>query len=228
MRTLAIGTALWLIAAWAIPALAGEGKYPPVTEYMMPKDAEIALAQSAAPARISEHASIRILTASGYETAREGGNGFVCKVMRGWAAPTYTPAQLRDLVYDATVRAPICFDPTAALIVLPYYELRSKMGMAGKAPDEIADAVQAAYGRGDLPKRDTVSFAYMWSADQNLGPGAGHWHPHMMVFAPYYNNAMLGGGEFGKPLPQVTDDAGTPFTVIVIPVDMRLAVKAGM
>jgi len=26
----------------------------------------------------------------------------------------------------------------------------------------------------------------------------------------------------------VTDDAGTPFTVIVIPVDMSLAVKAGM
>ena len=228
MRTLAIGTALWLIAAAAIPAVAGDGKYPPIADYMMAKDAEIALAQSAAPARVSEHASIRILTAAGFETAREGDNGFVCEVMRAWAAPTFTPAQLRDLVYDATVRAPICFDPTAARVVLPYYELRSKVGMAGKTPDEIADVVQAAYARGELPKRDTVSFAYMWSADQNLGPGAGHWHPHMMVFAPYYNNTMLGGGEFGKPLPQVTDDAGTPFTVIVIPVDMSLAVKAGM
>jgi hypothetical protein len=47
-----------------------------------------------------------------------------------------------------------------------------------------------------------------------------------MVFAPYYDNAMLGGNEFGTPLPQVTDDAGTPFTVVVIPVDHGLAVKA--
>jgi hypothetical protein len=64
----------------------------------------------------------------------------------------------------------------------------------------------------------------MWSAHQHLGPGAGAWHPHMMVFAPNYENAMVGGNEFGSPLPQVTDDAGTPFTVVVIPVDDKLAV----
>jgi hypothetical protein len=226
MRTLALVTTLWLAAAAGLPAAAGTGKYPAIAEYMMPKDAEIALAQSAAPGSISERASVKVLTASGYETAHQGENGFVCLVLRGWAAPTYTPAQLRDLVYDPTVRAPICFDPSAARMVLPYYELRSKMGSEGKTPDEIADGVQAAYARGELPKRDTVSFAYMWSADMNLGPGIGHWHPHMMVFAPYYDNAMLGSNEFGKPLPQVTDDAKTPFTVVVIPVDMALAVKA--
>jgi hypothetical protein len=53
-------------------------------------------------------------------------------------------------------------------MVLPYYELRSKLGMDGKNPDQIADAVQAAYAKGDLPKRDAVAFAYMWSADQVL------------------------------------------------------------
>ena len=226
MKTLALTTASWLAAAAALPARAVAGAYPPIGDYFMPKDSEIALAISAAPANVSEHAAVKVLTASGYVTAREGDNGFVCLVLRGWAAPTYTPTQLRDLVYDATVRAPICFDPTASRTVLPYYELRSKLGSEGKTPDQIADAVQAAYGAGELPKRETVSFAYMWSADQNLGPGVGHWHPHMMVFAPYYENAMLGGNEFGKPLPQVTDDAKTPFTVVVIPVDMDLAVKA--
>jgi hypothetical protein len=30
-------------------------------------------------------------------------------------------------------------------------------------------------------------------------------------------NSMLGGNEFGHALPQVSDDAGTPFTVVVIP-----------
>jgi len=42
----------------------------------------------------------------------------------------------------------------------------------------------------------------------------------------YYDNSALGGNTFGTPLPQVTDDAGTPFTVAVIPVDDNLAVKA--
>jgi hypothetical protein len=35
----------------------------------------------------------------------------------------------------------------------------------------------------------------------------------MMVFSPYYENSMPGDNEFGKPLPFVTDDAGTPFAI---------------
>jgi hypothetical protein len=191
----------------------------------MPRDAEIQMARSAAPANISDRATIKVLTANGYQVVAEGNNGFVCMVMRGWAAPTYTPAQFRNLVYDAKVRAPICFDPLASRTVIPYYKLRTRLGMEGKTPDQIAEALQAPYIRGQLPKRDAVSFAYMWSAHQELGPGIGHWHPHMMIFAPYYDNAMLGGNEFGAPLPQVSDDAGTPFTVVVIPVDNILALK---
>jgi hypothetical protein len=66
----------------------------------------------------------------------------------------------------------------------------------------------------------------MWSADQNLASGIGHWHPHVMIFAPYYDNSMMGGNTFGAPLPQLSDDAGTPFAVVVIPVDHNLFVKA--
>src|SRR5215813_11232647 len=149
--------------AWAQAA-----KHPPVSEYLMPADAEIALARSAAPANISDRATIKVLTASGYQVARQGENGFVCMVMRGWSAPTYTPEQFRDLVYDPTVRAPICFDPDAAQTVMPYYELRSKLGMGGLTPDRIAQRVEAAYAQGELPRRDGVSFAYMWSAHQHL------------------------------------------------------------
>jgi hypothetical protein len=193
---------------------------------MMARDAEIALAKSAAPDNISGHATIKVLTASGFQTVHDGDNGFVCMVMRGWSAPTYTPASFRDLVYDAKVRAPICFNPEASRTVMPYYELRTKLGMEGKTPDQIAEDLQAAYAKGELAKRENVSFAYMWSADQYLASGIGHWHPHMMVFCPYYENSMVGGNEFGSLLPQVSDDAGTPFTVVVIPIDDRLAVKA--
>jgi hypothetical protein len=221
-------TLMWLVLLASLDAstVRAQGpKYPPVSEYMMARDPEMALARSAAPASISDRATIKILTKSGYEVAREGDNGVVCMVMRGFSAPTYTPAQFRDLVYDPTVHAPICFTPPAARSVMPYYELRTKLAMEGKGPDQIAEGLQAAYIKGELPRRDAVSFAYMWSAHQHLGPGIGAWHPHMMVFAPYYDNAMVGGNAFGTPLPQVTDDAGTPFAVVVIPVDDTLAVK---
>lgn len=219
--------------AWVVLSLTGftavasaqPTTYPPLENYLMTRDAEIGLARSAAPDTISSRATIKVLTRTGYEVAHQGDNGFVCLVMRGWSGPTYTPAELRAVAYDAAVRAPICFDTEAARTVLPYYEMKTKLGMAGKTPDEIASAVDAAYKKGDLPKRNGVAFGYMWSADQFLGSEAGHWHPHMMVYSPYYKNAMLGGNAFGSPLPAVTDDAGTPFAIIVIPVDDKLAVK---
>ena len=214
-----------LISFGGVGVVAEEVKYPPMSEYLMQQDAEIALAKSAAPDNISGSATIKVLTPSGFQVVHEGDNGFVCLVMRGSAAPTFTPPQIRDLVYDAKLRAPICFDPQASATVMPYYELRNKLAMEGKTPDAITEGVQAAYSKGVLPKRDGVSFAYMWSADQILG-SFGHWHPHMMVFSPYYENAMLGGNPFGAPLPIVSDDAGTPFAVVLIPVDDRLAIKA--
>ena len=106
LTTLAVLIGLAASAAWA------QGpQYPSLSEYMMPRDAEMALARSAAPASISGRATIKVLTTAGYQVTHDGDNGFVCMVMRGWSAPTYTPAPFRELVYDASVRAPICFDP---------------------------------------------------------------------------------------------------------------------
>jgi hypothetical protein len=210
---------LSLLAPLTSVARAQARSYPPLSAYLMPRDSEIALARTAAPENISRRASIKVLTPTGYQLVHTGDNGFVCVVMRGWAAPTYTPVQFRNFVYDATIRGPICFNPAAVKNVLPYYELRATLGLAGKTPKQIADAVQAAYASHRLPVRDGVSFAYMFSQEQMLGQGIGHWHPHMMVFAPYYTNAMLGGNRFGGLAPQVSDDAGTPFAVVVVPVD---------
>lgn len=205
---------------------AGQSKqYPPLGEYMMTPEAEAGLARSAAPDNVSAHATIKLLTPSGYKVATQGDNGFVCIVMRGWGAPTFTPLQLRAMVYDAKIRAPICFNPVASRTMLPLEEMRARLGMQGQNPEQIADAIQAAYTKGELPKMDTVAFAYMFSADQYLGPGAGAWHPHMMIYAPYNNNAMMGNNPPTSMLPAVGDDAGTPFAVTVIPVDHELAVK---
>jgi hypothetical protein len=216
-----------LLAALAVSASAGgaqQSKYPPVERYLMPRDAEIALARTGAPANISEHATIKVLTKTGFTVAHQGDNGNVCMVMRGFSAPTYTPAQFRDIVYDPTIHAPICFTAPAAKTALPYYELRTTLALAGKDPDQIAAALKAAYANGTLPHREAATFAYMWSAHQHLGSGIDAWHPHLMIFVPGYQNTMVGGNPFGSPLPQVSDDAGTPFTVVVVPVDDKLAV----
>jgi hypothetical protein len=66
----------------------------------------------------------------------------------------------------------------------------------------------------------------MWSAAQFLGADAGAWRPHMMIYAPYYTKAMLGGNPLGGPLPYVSDDEATPFAVVMMPVDGNPAIKS--
>lgn len=224
-RSVLVALSLFVASTVALPAAqAPPGTYPPVADYLMPREAEIALARSAAPALIADGATVKVLTTTGYEVAAQGGNGAVCLVMRGFTGPTYTPAPLRDLVYDPSIRAPICFTAPSARVVLPYYELRTRLGLAGRTPDQIAAAVEAAYARGDLPARTDVTFAYMFSAHQHLGP-VGAWHPHVMVFVPYADRTTVGDTPFGGLLPTVTDDAGTPFAVVVIPVGEQQFVK---
>jgi hypothetical protein len=224
MKKLAFVLVLLLASA---AAGAESRKYAPLSEYMMESNAEIALARSAAPDNISGQATVKIFTPAGFKVAAEGRNGFVCMVLRGWAAPTYNPEPFRDYVYVADLRAPICFDAVSAQTMMPYYELRHKLGMEGKAPDEIARGIEAAYAKGELPKTDTASIAYMFSADMYLGPHLGHGliYPHLMLFLPYYDNAKLGGNERRSGLPFLSDDSGTPFAVTVVPMDKAFAVR---
>jgi hypothetical protein len=181
-------------------------KYAPFSEYEMTRETEIALARSAAPENISAHATIKVLTRNGFEVVSKGDNGFVCIVMRSWSG---APDPVNS--YYAKLRAPICFNPMAARL-------------EGKSPDAIAHEVAAQYGLGQLPKMEGVAFAYMWSASQDTGPWFGAWHPHMMVYAPYYDNAMLGGNDLGGHRPFVVGD-GTPYSIVLICVDDKLAIR---
>ena len=94
-------------------------KYPPLSEYLMEEAAEIALARSAAPDNVSGPATVKVLTPKGFKVVVEGKNGFVCLVLRGWGAPTYSPPPLREYVYVADLRAPICFDAISSRTMMP-------------------------------------------------------------------------------------------------------------
>jgi len=54
-----------------------------LSQYLMEKDAEVALAESAAPVAISGGAEVLVLGREGYASVAKGGNGFVCLVEGG-------------------------------------------------------------------------------------------------------------------------------------------------
>jgi hypothetical protein len=62
---------LALLGGVFIPAAVGQTsksqalKYPSIDEYLMPQASEIALTKSAAPANLSDHSTVKVLTASG-------------------------------------------------------------------------------------------------------------------------------------------------------------------
>jgi hypothetical protein len=93
----------------------------PIDQYLMDRDAEIALARSAAPDAISHDASVIVLTRHGYETAVQGKNGWVCWVGRGWMAMFDHPE-----LWNPKVRAAECINPPAARSVLPYAYKRTE------------------------------------------------------------------------------------------------------
>lgn len=187
-------------------------------DFFWDKKKEIAVARSAAPEAVSSKATIWRLTKDGYEVAVEGENGFNCLVMRHWSAQIDTQVELFDW---PELLGPICYDPLASKGPMQEQFLRAKLGLQGAGHDEIKAAVFDAYSQGKIPVLDRMAFSYMYSSEQRLTPRIGHWHPHIMVHAPYYTNDMLGGNSFTGTDPVVFEAPGTPRTIISIAVDAR-------
>src|SRR5579863_9459604 len=115
-------------------ARAEENPYPamaPLEQYLMSKDAEIALARSAAPASISDDATVMVLKRHGYTTAVQGKNGFLCYVERSWAEATNSAN-----FWNPKMRAPNCFNAAAAGSVAQIYQMKTRLVLAGKSRSE--------------------------------------------------------------------------------------------
>ena len=65
MKKIMSGLVLLFASMQAAQVHGQSSKYPPLREYMMTPEAEVALARSAAPEDISGHATVKILTPSG-------------------------------------------------------------------------------------------------------------------------------------------------------------------
>jgi hypothetical protein len=101
-----------MVGALSFQRLLAQGataSYPhlaPVEQYLMDRNAEIALARSAAPSAISGNATVLVLGRKGYETAVQGENGFVCLVERAWVGAFDWPER-----WNPKIRGAACLNP---------------------------------------------------------------------------------------------------------------------
>jgi hypothetical protein len=207
---------LSLGAAISAEAQADKSPYPamaPLDQYLIPnKDAEIALARTAAPASISDKADVMVLGRDGYTTAVKGSNGFVCIVERGWASGSNQPD-----FWNPKLRAPICFNAAAARSYLQNFLLRTKMVLAGKSKAEIIHATQMALDKKQFQATEPGAMCYMLSKQQYLGDRDKSWHPHLMFFSPGDAAKTWGADAPDSPIMAANDpeERVTVFMVVV-------------
>jgi hypothetical protein len=167
----------------------------PLDQYLMAdRDAEVALARSAAPESISRDAEVMVLGRHGYETAVKGKNGFVCMVERSWTAGIEDP-----VFWNPKIRGAICLNPPAARTVLPITLKKTELVLAGRSKAQMSEAIKDALDKKELPTLESGSMSYMMSKQAYLGD-TGHWHPHLMFFVLQTDAATWGADLPGSPI----------------------------
>jgi hypothetical protein len=208
-RTTALASCVLVITlAVALQAQAQDAKAPypsmaPLDQYLMERNAEIALARTAAPESISRDAEILFLGQHGYEIAVKGKNGFVCIVERSWTAGTDDPD-----FWNPKVRAPICFNPPAARSQVAVTLKKTEVILASRSKDKMSEAVKAGFDKKELLTPDPGAMCYMMSKQQYLSDRDRQWHPHLMFFAPLTDPATWGAGLAGSPVMGFKDPTG--------------------
>jgi hypothetical protein len=186
----------------------------PLDQYLMPdREAEIALARSAAPDSISGEAEVLVLGKAGYETAVQGKNGFVCLVERSWTAGINAPD-----FWNPKLRGPLCLNPPAVRSYLPRTIKKTELVIAGRTKAQMFEAVAAAIDKKELPAPEPGAMSYMLSKQGYLGGQAGGpWLPHLMFFTPETDSKAWGADLPGSPI--VTfQNPEEGLTVFLIPV----------
>src|SRR5215469_15220114 len=166
----------------AIRAMAQE--LPRVYDASMPREQQITLAESAAPAEVSRKATVYVLGPKGYEKAHEGTNGFSCFVGRHFVKPTETTIE------------PTCFDAEGSRTLLLVYLDGEELRTSGKSEAEIKANIANGYKQGRYKYPSKPGFLYMMSSENRLGPtpdhGTAHFPPHLMFYAPNMTTKDIG------------------------------------
>jgi hypothetical protein len=203
--------AIVCVMAWQMVVCATMTAQEPASKAMrsgkralLPRDAEITLARSAAPASISADATVLVMTDSGFVSAKAGSNGVTCVVNRSW------PRSLE----------PHCFDAEASATILPIELKRTMLLHRGGTVVDVDREIDRALSAGELrvPRRPAMS--YMMSAVQQLigddGQPAGRWRPHLMIYYPYLVASDVGFGRVPDMSVGMVSEAGRPTANITI------------
>ena len=157
---------------------------PKIYDASMPREQQIALAESAAPAEVSSKATVYVLGSKGYEKAREGANSFSCVVSRHFVKPTETTIE------------PQCFDAEGSRTLLPVYLHGEELRTNGKSEAEIKADVASGYKEGRYQYPSKPGFLYMMSSQNRLSAipdhGTGIFPPHLMFYAPNMTTKDIG------------------------------------
>jgi hypothetical protein len=218
LRTMALPS-LALVAALGaarqVQAQDAKGPYPSMAtldQYLMERNAEIALARTAAPEYISRDAEVMVLGRNGYEIAVKGKNDFVCLVWRSWTAGTDDPD-----FWNPKLRSPICLNAPAARSQVPITRKKTDVILASRSKEQMASAIKAAFESKELSTPEPGAMCYMMSKQGYLNDRDGHWHPHLMFFLPLTDPAVWGAGPQGSPVLGVKDTLDQ-LTLFLIPI----------
>jgi len=165
-----------------IQAMAQE--LPKVYDASMPREQQITLAESAAPAEVSSKATVYVLGPKGYEKAREGTNGFSCFVGRHFVKPMETTIE------------PQCFDAEGSRTLLLVYLHGEELRASGKSEADIKGDIANGYREGRYKYPSKPGFLYMMSSQNRLSAmpehGTGIFPPHLMFYAPNMTTKDIG------------------------------------
>ena len=208
--------ALLVVLGTAYQAMAQEAPAPypkmaPIEQYLMTdRDAEIALARSAAPESISRDAEILVLGRHGFETAVKGKSGFVCLVERSWTS-TADPD-----FWNPKVRTPICYNAPAAHSVLLRNIKRTDLILAGRTQAQVDEAIFAAVDKKELPAVEPGAMCYMMSKQGYGGDTVDHWPSHLMFYFSQTDPAIWGANLPGSPIIAISDAREHVTTFVIV------------
>ena len=156
----------------------------------MPTDLETEYALSALPVHLRDGATVYLLNPTrGYYMARKGTNGFSAFVER-------TDWQRGEFVQD--MFAPEGFDSIGSATLVPIFFEIAAMRASGKfTGSQVRDIVIKKVKDGTYKAPPRTGVCYMLSPLFRANPGGGIINmvmPHYMFYAPYMDDADIGGG----------------------------------
>jgi hypothetical protein len=222
-KIIGLASSVLVVALGASSRMQAQSKTPypsmaPLDQYLMAdRNAEIAMARSAAPEAISRDADVLVLGRHGYETAAKGSNGFVCVVERGWMGP-FDGDDAANF-WNPKIRGPVCFNPPAARSILPMTYKRTEMILAGQSKAQMIEGIKT-FIKQELPPLEPGAMSYMMSKEQYLSDDGQHsWMAHLMFYTPLIDGAVWGADLAHSPVmlnPQF-NGSPEPIDVFMVP-----------